>query len=248
MRVMSRKPPAASRSIVGRSSSFALATSMSVEAASCGTWLTSATSSSWWSGVSVTTSAPRSRTTRSTCVYARSSVRAVGVSVHVEPTNNVGVGAVNALLLRTGHGMTAHEPRRCVGALMFHLGHHRALHRPDVRHHRRARVERGHHGLRDRAHRNRDHHQVGADDGIDERGRDLADGSQTASPGRDGGHRGRSRRHRTRVRPARDRPNLRSAPFRRSQPGRPPSDGKVVAQRPRAFEVHVVELARGWSP
>ena len=51
MRVMSRNPPAARRSRTACSSPPRLATFMSVDAASCGTWLTTATSASCSSGV-----------------------------------------------------------------------------------------------------------------------------------------------------------------------------------------------------
>ena len=58
MRVMSRKPPAASRSSAACSSARSLARPISVAAVRCGTWLTTATTWSWRSGPSATTSAP----------------------------------------------------------------------------------------------------------------------------------------------------------------------------------------------
>ena len=88
IRVMSRKPPAASRSSVRRSSSLAVATSISVDAASCGTWLTSATSSSWCVGRDrhdLGAEIADRRAARA-CTRARRCSR-VGVSTQVEPTN-----------------------------------------------------------------------------------------------------------------------------------------------------------------
>ncbi len=79
------------------------ATSMSVVAASCGTWLTTATSLSWWSGVTASTSAPSERTRVRTAWNASSSVRSVGVSTQVAPTNMSGVGTVEPVLLGPGH-------------------------------------------------------------------------------------------------------------------------------------------------
>ena len=62
MRVMSRNPPAARRSITACSSFPALATFISVDAASCGTWLTTATSASCSSGATAIASAPKPAT------------------------------------------------------------------------------------------------------------------------------------------------------------------------------------------
>ena len=86
MRVMSRKPPAARRSSVACSSPPVAATSMSVVAASWGTWLTTATRASWCSGVTATTSAPSSETRVWIVENAAASVLCVGVSTHVDPT------------------------------------------------------------------------------------------------------------------------------------------------------------------
>ena len=151
MRVMSRNPPAASRSSTACSSFPALATFMSVDAASCGTWLTTATSASCCSGATAIASAPSSRDARrAPSANACGSVRPVGVSTHVAPTNRSALGAVEALLLRAGHRVTADEARReRRAAPRSTVGDDRRLHRADVGDERRARVERLDHDLGD---------------------------------------------------------------------------------------------------
>ena len=84
---MSRKPPAASRSSTACWSLAASATFINVEAASCGTWLTTATIVSCTAGSTDSTSAPRSLTQPRTAANACGSVAAVGVSTHVAPWN-----------------------------------------------------------------------------------------------------------------------------------------------------------------
>ena len=67
-RVMSRNPPAASRSRAPSASAPSAAAFMRVAATRCGTWETTATSRSWSAGESATTSAPSSATTVLTSV------------------------------------------------------------------------------------------------------------------------------------------------------------------------------------
>ena len=109
-RVMSRKPPAASR----RSAAFASApfgaAFISVAATRCGTWETTATSRSWSAGARATTSAPSAPTTVWSRANASRSVVAVGVSTQVAPVNRSGVGAVEPDLLGAGHRVAADEP------------------------------------------------------------------------------------------------------------------------------------------
>ena len=113
MRVMSRKPPAARRSSTACSSLPRLATFISVDAASCGTWLTTATSASWSSGVTASASAPSVADPRAhRGERARGRCAAVGVSTQVAPTNRSALGAGETLLLRAGHRVAADEARR----------------------------------------------------------------------------------------------------------------------------------------
>ena len=108
MRVMSRKPPAASRSRVACSSDSSAARPMSVAAVRWGTWDTTATSASWRSGATATTSAPSDDDRPQPGVGSR-----VGVGRRRQhpggPLEQVGVGAVDALLLGAGHRVAADE-------------------------------------------------------------------------------------------------------------------------------------------
>ena len=88
--VMSRNPPAASRSSASCSSATRSARFMSVAAVRCGTCDTVATSVSCCSGDSATTSAPRLVTTARTWAKASGSVSPVGVRTQVAPTNRSG--------------------------------------------------------------------------------------------------------------------------------------------------------------
>ena len=109
MRVMSRKPPAARRSSAACSSARWSARLISAAAARWGTWLTTATRTSWRSGGSATTSAPRLDTTDATAANTASVVAAVGVSTQTAPSNSVGVGAVESVLLGARHRVPAEE-------------------------------------------------------------------------------------------------------------------------------------------
>ncbi len=90
MRVMSRKPPAASRSSAPCSSAARSARFMSVAAVKWGTWDTIATSVSCCCGDRARISAPRLVTTAWRRAYASGSVLVVGVSTHVAPTKRSG--------------------------------------------------------------------------------------------------------------------------------------------------------------
>ena len=106
-----RRPRAAAA--CGAPPRASVATSISVLAASCGTWLTSATSTSWCSGVTDTTSAPSSRTQRRAArVYALASVVGGRRQHPRRADEQVGVGAVDAFLLGAGHRVAADEARR----------------------------------------------------------------------------------------------------------------------------------------
>ena len=87
IRVMSRKPPAANRSRTACSSLPWFATFMRVDAASCGTWLTIATSASCSAGGTAIASAPKPLTHERTAAKTSGSVRPVGVRTQVAPTN-----------------------------------------------------------------------------------------------------------------------------------------------------------------
>ena len=110
-RVMSRKPPAASRRRAAFSSAPFDAAFISVAATRCGTCETTATSRSWSAGASATTSAPS----------ALMVVWQAGERVQVgrrgrrqhprRPGEQVRVGAVEADLLGAGHRVPADEPR-----------------------------------------------------------------------------------------------------------------------------------------
>ena len=94
IRVVSRNPPPATASTTSPASAAAsAATSARALAASCGRWLTSATSSSCRAGASASTRAPmrRSRLDTSGGLPARWS--SVGVSTHVAPWNRVASAA-----------------------------------------------------------------------------------------------------------------------------------------------------------
>ena len=84
---MSRKPPAARRSRAACSSARSAATPIRLAAVRCGTWLTTATISSWRSGAIATTSAPSWPTTVATAANVVSAVAGVGVSTHTAPLN-----------------------------------------------------------------------------------------------------------------------------------------------------------------
>ena len=87
MRVMSRNPPAASRSSAACSSARSLASPISVAAVRCGTWLITATTWSWRSAGRATTSAPSSATIAAVVAKVVSAVLGAGVSTHTAPTN-----------------------------------------------------------------------------------------------------------------------------------------------------------------
>ena len=87
MRVMSRNPPAASRSMARCSSDRSSASAMRVAAVRWGTCDTTATSASWRSGASDTTSAPSEATTERIFTSESSSVSSVGVSTHTALRN-----------------------------------------------------------------------------------------------------------------------------------------------------------------
>ena len=87
-RVMSRNPPAASRSSAPCCSAPSEASPMRAAAVRWGTCDTTATRSSCRSGGTATTSAPRDVTTARRRVNTSGSVDAVGVSTHVAPANS----------------------------------------------------------------------------------------------------------------------------------------------------------------
>ena len=87
MRVMSRNPPAANRSRAACSSARSEATPIKLAAVRWGTWLTTATISSWRSGAMATTSAPSWATMAATAENEASAVSATGVSTHTAPLN-----------------------------------------------------------------------------------------------------------------------------------------------------------------
>ena len=89
-RVMSRKPPAASRSSAPSCSAPALAAFIIVAATRCGTWDTTATSRSWSDGDSTSTSAPRLITTPFRRSNEARSVAAVGVRTQTAPSKRSG--------------------------------------------------------------------------------------------------------------------------------------------------------------
>ena len=136
------------------------------------------------------------------------------------------VRAVDTLLLRARHRVTANEARRRLRARLLDLGHHRPLDRADIGHHGRARVERGNHGSRDRAHRHRDDHELGADHRVGEGRRDLGDRPQLLGPDEprlvaiEADHVDTPRREREARR------SHRSDRFRRPQPARPCQAGR----------------------
>ena len=126
MRVMSRNPPAASRSRAACSAAPSAARPIKLAAARCGTWLTTATISSWRSGDIATISAPsvpRSprRRRRSTCATCRG--RREDPHCAAE---QVGVGAVETLQLAARHRVAADE------AGVVDCGAQRALDAADV--------------------------------------------------------------------------------------------------------------------
>ena len=147
-RVMSRKPPAASRSSAPSCSAPSVAAFISVAATRCGTCDTTATRRSWSAADRTSTSAPRLTTTPLSRLKASRSVVAVGVSTHTAPTKSSGSAPVQAGLLRPGHRMAADEPR------MVGLLHDRRLDPAHVRHDgigpsaRRAQDAAGHRGHR----------------------------------------------------------------------------------------------------
>ena len=109
MRVMSRNPPAARRSSARCSSLRSSARRMSVAAARWGTCDTTATSSSWRSGGRATTSAP-SDADDLAHLGVRGGVGALGGGEHPRGAlEQLGGGALDALLLGAGHRVAAHE-------------------------------------------------------------------------------------------------------------------------------------------
>ena len=88
-----------------------------VVAASCGTWLTTATSASCCSGRHREhLRAERRARGRRTAANASASVRSVGVSTQVAPDEELGVGAVETVLLGAGHRVAADERGRATRA------------------------------------------------------------------------------------------------------------------------------------
>ena len=110
MRVMSRKPPAASRRRAACSAAPSVASAMRVAAVRWGTWDTMATTWSWRSGGRATTSAPSDDTSDRTRANASGSVSTVGREHPRRPLEQLGVGPVDPVLLGAGHGVPAHEP------------------------------------------------------------------------------------------------------------------------------------------
>ena len=184
MRVMSRNPPAARRSITACSSVPWLATFMSVDAASCGTWLTTATMRVVQLGrhrdrLGAEVGDPRAH------LGEHLGVGAAGRREHPGGADEqVGARAREALLLGTRHGVATHEARRELGARRLHRGDDRCLHRADVGHQGRAGVERLDHHLGDVADRHRDHGEVGAGHRLREVGRECVDRAGVERGGR----------------------------------------------------------------
>ena len=94
-RVMSRNPPAASRSSAACSIDRSSASVMRDAAVRCGTWLTTATTSSWRSGAMATTSAPSTEMTVVSWENTRSSASSSGVSTQIAPSNRFGSAPSN---------------------------------------------------------------------------------------------------------------------------------------------------------
>ena len=137
MRVMSRKPPAARRSSAACSSARSSATPMSVAAVRCGTWDTTATSASWRSGGERDDLGPERRHDRGDLACRRRR-RCRRRREHPDGAlEQVGVGAVDAVLLRAGHRVAADEAGVGDGL------DDRRLHAADVGHDAPAGVERG---------------------------------------------------------------------------------------------------------
>ena len=88
IRVMSRKPPAASRNRDRCSSARSRATVTSAAAVRCGTWDTTATSSSCREASIVSTSAPKESATSRTSWNAASEVLPLGVSTQTAPSKS----------------------------------------------------------------------------------------------------------------------------------------------------------------
>ena len=109
IRVMSRKPPAARRSSAACSSARSAATPIRLAAVRWGTWLTTATISSWRSGGIATTSAPSSATTAATRRERRVGGARRGRQHPHRAAEHRSVGAVEAVELAAGHRVTADE-------------------------------------------------------------------------------------------------------------------------------------------
>ena len=110
MRVMSRKPPAASRRRAACSVALSVARAIRVAAVRWGTWDTMATTWSWRSGWRATTSAPSDDTSARTRVNASGSVSTPRREDPRRALEQPGVGAVDPVLLGAGHRVTADEP------------------------------------------------------------------------------------------------------------------------------------------
>ena len=244
---MSRKPPAASRSRTAWRSPLASATSISVDAASCGTWLTTATSASWCSGVTATTSAP---TLGHDCPHLgeRLGIGALGRREHPRRADEeVGARAVEPVLLRAGHRVATDEARARARARRLDRGDDGRLHRADVGHQPRAGVERLDHHVGDLPDRHRDDDEVGAGDRFARRSRravSTAPASLARAPRAASWSKPRTSDPRRRsARPIE--PPIRPVPTRATRHGPamgPRYCGRSSRSAARAFEVHVVQL------
>ena len=163
MRVMSRNPPAASRSIVRCSSSWSVATSISVRRRE----LRHVTHERDELVVVLgrdrhDLGAELAQITRSTaCTPARRCSRSASAPRSRRRTASASAPSTPSCSDPPSGGRRRSAPRR-VRPRPSTSRDDRRLHRPDVGDDRGAGVERGHDGRGDRAHRHRDDHEVGA--------------------------------------------------------------------------------------
>ena len=112
MRVMSRNPPAARRSSAACSSARSAATPIRLAAARCGTWLTTATISSWRSGAKRDDLCAEQRDHRERPpTKVASAVDAVGREDPHRAVEHRPVGSVEPVELAAGHRVPADEAR-----------------------------------------------------------------------------------------------------------------------------------------
>ena len=189
----------------------------------------------------------RAPTTRTVGVRRRVGVGASGVSTQVAPTNRSASAPSRPSCSEPAIGWPPTKRGRARAGRASTAATTGAFTEPTSVTSARAGVERRDHRVGDRADRHRDEREVGAGDRRRARSaRERVDRAQLARARRRARRRGRSRRRRARAPRARGRSSRRSGRCRRARRDSAATvasaRGRSSRRRPRALEVHVVQL------